>query len=167
MKIFLLSSIIVKMWLLWMSSLTPTQIRSQSLESFCAQSRRCSWMRCGTVGHATSSRSSSHSAHVRIQWGSSLSPRTPTLPPPHKPGVITEDGCFSSSQVVLVVKNPPANAGDVGAIPGSGRSHGQRNLQATVHGVAKSQTDMMEQLSTLKSHPPTCRPLPTCALGLS
>ena len=50
-----------------------------------------------------------------------------------------------------VVKNPPANAGDVGLIPGSGRSpgdgnsnplqvflsgksHGQRSLGATVHG---------------------------------
>ena len=61
------------------------------------------------------------------------------------------------SQVVLVVKNPPANAGDtrdVGLIPGSGRyprgGHGNptclENLmdrgawQATVHGVAKSRT---------------------------
>ena len=62
------------------------------------------------------------------------------------------------SLVVLVVKNPPANAGDmrdVGSIPGSGRSLGEGNgkpLQysclenpidgvawwATVHGVAKS-----------------------------
>ena len=34
-----------------------------------------------------------------------------------------------ASQVVLVVKNPPANAGDVreaGLIPGSGRSPGER-----------------------------------------
>ena len=33
----------------------------------------------------------------------------------------------SDSQVALVVKNPPANAGDArdaGSIPGSGRSHG-------------------------------------------
>ena len=54
------------------------------------------------------------------------------------------------------VKNPPANAGDMGSIPGSGRSPGGGNdnpLQysclgnpmdrgawlATVHGVAKSQ----------------------------
>ena len=64
-----------------------------------------------------------------------------------------------ASQVVLVVKNPPANAGDgrnMGSIPGSGRSCGEGNrnpLQysclenpkdrgawwATVHGVAKSQ----------------------------
>ena len=63
-------------------------------------------------------------------------------------------------QVVLVVKNLPANAGDIrdmGSIPGSGRSSGEGrgNLLhysclenpmdrgawwATVHGVAKSQT---------------------------
>ena len=62
--------------------------------------------------------------------------------------------------MVLLVKNPPANAGDVrntGSIPGSGRSPGGGNgnpLQysrvknpmdrgawwATVHGVAKSWT---------------------------
>ena len=65
-----------------------------------------------------------------------------------------------SSQVALVVKNPPANAGDTGdagSIPGSGRSpglgHGNplqysclENLMdrggwwATVHRVAKSWT---------------------------
>ena len=55
-----------------------------------------------------------------------------------------------------VVKNPPANSGDVGSIPESGRSpggrkgtllpvllpgesHGQRSLESyTVHGVMKS-----------------------------
>ena len=67
-----------------------------------------------------------------------------------------------ASQVVLVVKNLPANAGDtrdVGFIPGSARSPGRGNgnpLQysclenpmdrgawwATVHGVAKSQTGL-------------------------
>ena len=56
-----------------------------------------------------------------------------------------------------LVKNPPANAGDPGSIPGSRRSPGEGNgnsleyscldnpmdrgaWQATVHGVAKSQT---------------------------
>ena len=56
-----------------------------------------------------------------------------------------------------VVKNLPANAGDTGLIPGlerssgegnsnltpvflPGKSHGQRSLVATVHGVAKSRT---------------------------
>ena len=70
-----------------------------------------------------------------------------------------------ASQAVLVVKNPPANAGDrrhkrdVGSIPGSGRSSREGNgnplqyscleystdrvaLQAIVHGVAKSQTQL-------------------------
>ena len=65
-----------------------------------------------------------------------------------------------ASQVVLVVKNLPANAGDLreaGLIPGSGRSPGGRNnnplqysclenprdrraWRATVHGLAKSWT---------------------------
>ena len=64
------------------------------------------------------------------------------------------------SQLALVVKNPPANAGDMGdtsSIPGSGRSPGGGHgnplqcsclenpmdrgaWRATVHGVAKSQT---------------------------
>ena len=64
------------------------------------------------------------------------------------------------SQVALLVKNPPANAGDLkdaGSIPGLGRSPGEGHgnpLQysclenpmgrgvwwTTVHGVAKSQT---------------------------
>ena len=62
--------------------------------------------------------------------------------------------------MVLVVKNPPANAGDardVGLIPGSGRSPGvgngnpfqysclenlmdRRAWEVTVHGATKSQT---------------------------
>ena len=64
---------------------------------------------------------------------------------------------FGASQVVLVVKNPPANAGDIrdtGSIPGSGRFPGEGHdnpLQysclnnpmdrgawwAAVHGVAR------------------------------
>ena len=57
--------------------------------------------------------------------------------------------------VSTVVKNPPANAGDVSSIPGSGRSLGRGNgnplqyscmehpmdsgaFQATVHGVTNS-----------------------------
>ena len=67
---------------------------------------------------------------------------------------------WGASQVVLVVKNPPANAGnlrDLGLIPGLGRSPGEGHgnplqcsclespmdrgaWQTTVHGVAKSQT---------------------------
>ena len=67
---------------------------------------------------------------------------------------------FRASQVALVVKNPPANAGvarNVGSIPGLRRSPGEGNgnplqysflensmdrgaWQATVHGVAKRRT---------------------------
>ena len=60
-----------------------------------------------------------------------------------------------------MVKNPPANAGDVGSIPGSGRSPEEGNgdpLQysclgnpmdrrawhATVHGLQKSQTQLSD-----------------------
>ena len=57
-----------------------------------------------------------------------------------------------------MVKNPPANAGDMGSIPGSGRFSGGGNVgaqlqnsclrnpmdrgarQATVHSIVKSQT---------------------------
>ena len=83
-------------------------------------------------------------------------------------GLLTDEGvtcvrnwaCIQASQVALVVKNPPANAGDirdVGSIPGSGRSPGGGHgdpLQysclenpmdrgawwATVYGMAKSWT---------------------------
>ena len=62
--------------------------------------------------------------------------------------------CYVSFPGDSVVKNPPANAGGAGSIPGSGRSPGEGNetplqysclgnpkgrgvWQATVHGVAK------------------------------
>ena len=71
---------------------------------------------------------------------------------------------MGASQVVLVVKNPPANAGDVrdvGLIPDSGGSPGRRHgnalqysclenpkhrgaWQAIVHGVAKSRTRLSD-----------------------
>ena len=64
------------------------------------------------------------------------------------------------------VKNLPANAGDTGSMPGSGRSSGEGNgnpleyshlgtpmdrgaWRATVHGVAK-ELDMTELLSTYR-----------------
>ena len=66
-----------------------------------------------------------------------------------------------------MVKNPPANAGDLGSIPGSGRSPGEGNgspLQCSclgnpmdrgtwlskVHGVTK-ELDMTEQLNNYKA----------------
>ena len=78
-----------------------------------------------------------------------------------------------TSQVVLVIKNLPANAGDtrdVGLVPGSGRSLGEGNgnplqysclknsmdrgpLLATVHGVAKSQTQL-----NMHAHTPSFQP---------
>ena len=73
-----------------------------------------------------------------------------------------------TSQVVLVVKNLPASAGDTrdwGSIPGSGRSPGEDNgnplqyscledpmerkaWQATVHGVSKSQARLSAHTGT-------------------
>ena len=64
---------------------------------------------------------------------------------------------MGASQVVPVVKNPPANAEDMGLIPGLGRATGEENgnplqysclkkyagigaWQATVHRTTKSQT---------------------------
>ena len=69
--------------------------------------------------------------------------------------------------MALVEKNPPANAGDAGSIPGSGRSPGEGNgnpLQcsclgnrmdrrawwATVYGVAK-ESDTVEHAHILSS----------------
>ena len=68
------------------------------------------------------------------------------------------------SQMILVVKSPPANTGDTrdpGSIPGSGRSHGGGNgnpLQyshlgnpmdrgawwATIHGATKRETGLRD-----------------------
>ena len=73
-------------------------------------------------------------------------------------------GCFSghrASLVVQVVKNLPANVGDLGSIPGWGRppregiayplqdsclgsSIDRGAWRATVHGVAKSQTQLSD-----------------------
>ena len=75
------------------------------------------------------------------------------------------------AQVVLVVKNPPTNAGDIrdaGSIPGLGRSPGEGNGNpyqysclenimnrgawwATVHGVNK-ELDMTERLTLSLLH---------------
>ena len=77
----------------------------------------------------------------------------------------TEPHSSTGFPVASVVKNPPANAGDVGLIPGLGRSPGERNgnlLQYSclgnpmnrenwwviVHGVAK-ESDTTEQLNNI------------------
>ena len=54
-------------------------------------------------------------------------------------------GVGAASQVALVVKNPPANAGDVrdgGLIPGSGRSPGGRNGNPLQYSCWDNPTDM-------------------------
>ena len=68
-----------------------------------------------------------------------------------------------ASQVALVVKNPPANAGDEGSVPGLGRSPGEGNgyplqysclgnstdrkaWRSTVHGDSKSWTHLSAQI---------------------
>ena len=63
-------------------------------------------------------------------------------------------------QMALMLKNQPANAGDVGSIPGSGRSPGggngnplqysclgnsmQRSLAGCIQGVSKSQIGLSD-----------------------
>ena len=71
--------------------------------------------------------------------------------------ISTKLALLRTSQFALVVKNPPANVGDTGLIPGSERSSGGGNgnplkysclekpmereaWKAPVHGVSKSQT---------------------------
>ena len=66
-----------------------------------------------------------------------------------------------ASQVALLVKNPPANVGDMGSVPGLGRSTGEGDgnpLQysclenrmdrgtwwATVHGVTQSRNQLSD-----------------------
>ena len=84
---------------------------------------------------------------------------------------------MGASQVALVVKNSPANAGDIrdtGSIPGSGRcpggGHGN-TLQyfclenprdrgawwATIHGAAKSQTRLKQLSMHARTHTHTHR----------
>ena len=68
----------------------------------------------------------------------------------------------------LVIKNPPANAGDPGLIPGLEKSPGERkgyplqysglenSMDCIVHGVAKSQTQLSDfhfHFNVLQVHP--------------
>ena len=48
---------------------------------------------------------------------------------------------MGASLVVLVVKNPPANAGDLGLIPGSGRSPGGENGNPLQYSCLEKPTD--------------------------
>ena len=92
--------------------------------------------------------------------------RNRLLCPWDSPGKSTRVGCHCLlHQAALVVKNPPANAGDSGLIPGFGRPPGEGNgnpLQnscldnstdreawwPTIFGDAKSQTWLSEEHST-------------------
>ena len=52
-----------------------------------------------------------------------------------------------ASQVALVVKNPPTNAGDItdmGSIPGSGRSHGGGHIDLLQHSCLENPRDREE-----------------------
>ena len=114
--------------------------------------------------------------HIALERGPGLSRLYQVL------GFILQPGCHRNtlvnlegwaSQVALVVKNLPARAGDirekhgfspwVGKIPWrrawpstlvflSGESHGQRNLGATVHGVAKSWTQLSDSHTHTHTH---------------
>ena len=88
---------------------------------------------------------------------------------PIQPTLFGGHQAFSwASQVALVVKILPANTGDVGSIPGSGRPPGAGNgtlvqysfleefmgrgaWQATVHGACKSQTQPSKWLALIFS----------------
>ena len=72
---------------------------------------------------------------------------------------------YGASQVVVVVKNPPANAGDidVGSVPGLGRSHGGghgKPLQYTFLENPKGRSlagygpQGLKELDTTKAHTP-------------
>ena len=47
-----------------------------------------------------------------------------------------------ASQVALVVKNTPANAGDSGSIPGSGKSSGEENGKPLQYSCLESLMDI-------------------------
>ena len=54
---------------------------------------------------------------------------------------------FPGGSVIKKKKNPPANAGDMGSIPGLEWSPGEWNeypIQYTVHGVTKSRRQLSE-----------------------
>ena len=89
---------------------------------------------------------------------------------------------MKTSHVAQMVKNPPANAGHPGWIPGSGRSPGGGNgnpLQysclenpmdrgawwATVHRVAKSQTPLSDWPSPSPCWSKRCWTFPSTAVG--
>ena len=88
---------------------------------------------------------------------------------------LLEQLCVRASQVAPVIKNPPGDAGDmrhgfdlwVGKVPWRrawqptpvflpGESHGQRNLEGTVHRVAQSWTQLKRLSSMHGRRDSTC-----------
>ena len=56
---------------------------------------------------------------------------------------------YWASQVAQLVKNLPANAGDVGLVPGSGRSPGERNGNPLQYSCLDKPMDRRAWLATV------------------
>ena len=56
-------------------------------------------------------------------------------------GLIPGQGTKGASLITQLVKNPPANAGDVSSIPGSGRSPGEKNGNPRQYACLENPTD--------------------------
>ena len=59
----------------------------------------------------------------------------------HKINIQKSTAFLWASQVNSVLKNPPANAGDTGSIPGSGRSPGKGNSNPLHYFCLENPTD--------------------------
>ena len=70
-----------------------------------------------------------------------------------------------NSQVTLVVKNPPANAGDIKdkghKIPGSGRAPGEGNGNALQYSCLNNPMDRGDWQATVPDHAPKLIQIPT------
>ena len=141
--------------------------------------------RCSTSGIISISISSVVQSCLTLC--NSMNRSMPGLPLNHQRNAIlnndiTTAHLFWASQVTLVVKNLPANAGDACLIPGSGRSLGGGHghpLQysclenpmdrgawwATLHGVAKSRTRLSHWAHTHLLQWPKSRILTTLDAG--
>ena len=78
---------------------------------------------------------------------------------------------YGASQVALVVKNPPANVGDVtdsGSIPGSGRSSGEGNgYPLQYSSLENARTEEPGSQWSIGSQSQTQTTEPTCSRMLS
>jgi len=81
--------------------------------------------------------------------------KTPSFHCKRIPGRETIHKIPHASQLALVVKNPPANAGDirdVGSIPGLGRSPGGGNSNALQYSCLENPMDRGAWPATVKGH---------------